>query len=186
MANRPSSIDRLPKALKELIGAKRQEGCTLDEILDCLGQLQAGVSRSALGRHVQKLDTIGARMRETQDIAEALTTRLGDDPDDKLPRLNAQLMHGLLFQTLTALQTADEGNGPDGQVVLDSKDLKQFAEAARSLATAQATDAARIVKIRDVAKREAAAAAGKAAKGQGLGQETVDSIMRAIMGAEAA
>jgi len=56
---RPSSIERLPAELRELIGHLRERGRTIDEILAKLAELDVDVSRSALGRHVQHLDAAG-------------------------------------------------------------------------------------------------------------------------------
>ena len=68
---RPSSISRLPPEIREAIGALRQDGRTIDEILAKLRELApaAEVSRSALGRHVQVLDRIGEQLRAFGDGA---------------------------------------------------------------------------------------------------------------------
>ena len=57
---RPSTIQRLPTEVRELIAELREEGRTIDEVLEKLRELRLDVSRSALGRHVKQLDAIGA------------------------------------------------------------------------------------------------------------------------------
>lgn len=185
MANRPSTIDKLPGEIKESIGRLRQAGRSIDDILAHLDKLGADVSRSALGRHVQKLDVIGERMRRSKDMAEALAGRFGDEPDDKIARMNAQILHGSIFELLTTLEAAEEGNEPDAPIVLDPKSLKLVTEAMRNLATAQATDANRTLKIEADALKKAAARAVTGAKSKGFGQETIDFILNDVLGVEA-
>jgi len=74
---RPSSIDRLPEAVRELIGKLRGQGRTIDEILNHLQTLDVEVSRSALGRHTQWLDRVSERMLQSRQVTEALIERLG-------------------------------------------------------------------------------------------------------------
>ena len=47
---RPSTIDRLPDAIKALIGKLRGSGRTIDEIRDKLLELEVSIPRSTLGR----------------------------------------------------------------------------------------------------------------------------------------
>lgn len=53
---RPSKCDRLPADLRDLIRAWRGDGRTVDEILAELRARGAQVTRSALARHVRRLD----------------------------------------------------------------------------------------------------------------------------------
>jgi len=53
---RMSTVDRLPPEVRELIERLRGNGRTIDEILAKLRDLDAEVSRSALGRHIKLLD----------------------------------------------------------------------------------------------------------------------------------
>lgn len=185
---RPSSIDRLPKEVREAIGRLREGGCTIDEILAELAKFEARVSRSALGRHVQKLDEIGERMRRSRDMAEALTAKFGEDPDNRVARLNLELLHNVVFQTLTtAADAGDEGptedNGDGEPLVLSPKDAKLLSETLRNLATAQKSDADRtIVMRREMAKEAAAKVDQVAAKQGGLTKDTVEQIKAAILG----
>ncbi|MGZ8371111.1 MAG: phage protein Gp27 family protein, partial [Caulobacteraceae bacterium] len=66
--HQPSSIDKLPPEVRALIGELREKrGCTIDEIMDKLRELEVDVSRSAVGRHVRKLADIGAEMRRSRE-----------------------------------------------------------------------------------------------------------------------
>ena len=60
---RPSSISRLPAEIRDKIGALRAEGRTIDEIVAKLEELNVDVSRSALGRHCKRLESVQANIR---------------------------------------------------------------------------------------------------------------------------
>jgi hypothetical protein len=182
---RPSSIDRLPKEVREAIGRLREGGSTIDEILAHLHQMEAAVSRSALGRHVKSLDEIGERMRRSRAMAEALTDKFGQDPDNRVARVNLELLHGLVFETLTAGASADEENNGEGApLVLDPQSAKLLSETLRNLATAQKSDADRMIVARREAAKEAAKAVDEvAANGErGLSADTVELIKQRILG----
>lgn len=149
---RPSSIDRLPKEVRELIGSLRSDGATIDEIMAKLSELKAGVSRSALGRHVKTLAEVGERMRRARVMAEALTARFGDQPDNQVARMNMELMHGMVFEVLTAAAGAEDEEGEP--VTLDPKAVKFLSGALKDLASAQKVDADRVLKLREEIARE--------------------------------
>ena len=172
MAQRPSSIDRLPPEVKSLIGALRQGGRTIDEILAKLGELDVEVSRSALGRHIQTLATVGEKIQRSRDLALALTERFGDQPDNQMARLNLELLHNIVFDTINA--TEEDENGETRPMTFGPLQAKALAQALQSLASAEKIDADRQMKIREVAKRTG-----------GLTKETVEAIKAEILGVRA-
>ncbi|MBI1407310.1 MAG: DUF3486 family protein [Caulobacter sp.] len=183
--NRPSSIDRLPRELREAIGRLREDGCTIDEILAHLQELGGRVSRSALGRHVKTLARVGEKMRQSRVMAEALTARFGDEPDNQVQRLNIEMLHGIVFQTLLAEGGSEEEDAEE-RLVLSAKDAKLLSETLRNLSTAQKVDADRMLKIEEAALRKAARAVDEVAKQQsgegGLSDDTVAIIKAKILG----
>ncbi len=182
MANRPSSIDVLPDEVKAAIGKLRLQGRTIDDILAHLATLDVEVSRSALGRHVQKLATIGERMKLSRDMATALVDRFGAEPDDRLARLNLEMMHSIVLDVMTAQQVNQE-TGEAQPVQFDPEQAMFLARALQSLTSAEKTNADRIAKARADAKKEAAAAVGAVASQQGLGKDMRQALMDAALGA---
>lgn len=181
---RPSKVDRLPPAIREAIGALRREGRTIDEILEHIRQLGVeDVSRAGLGRHVQQLDKIGEQMRQQRVVADALVAKFGSEPDDKLFRVNVELMHGLLFRFSLAQQ---EGEA----VTLGPEDLMFLTSALKNIASASKTDVDRIRQIEkraaELATKDAAEKATKAANERGLSADTVKAIRDNILGVPAA
>ena len=179
---RKSSIDRLPKELRQKIADLRDAGWTIDDILGKLGEFDVDVSRSALGRHVQKLDKLTAHLRESRAVAEALVKRFGDEPDSQTARANVELMQSVVMRLLAS---------EDGELVtLQPGQAKDVATALEKLAKAEAFDTARIIKIEERARAKAIqdtvdaaiAAARKAAKEAGvtLGKEALAQIRREL------
>ena len=183
--DKPSSIDRLQPSLQELIGRLRREGRTIDEIRAKLMELDVDVSRSALGRHVKSLADVQRRMRGSREIANALVTQFGDQPDNKLAQANIELMHSVVMQTLTHVEEDEDGNARP--LVLEPKDAMFLASALSSLSSAAKSTDDRLEKAekRAAAKATLAAAenATKAARAQGLSTDGVAAIRHAVLGA---
>lgn len=129
---RASSIRRLPGEVRELIADLRERGRTIDEVMEKLRELEVDVSRSALGRHVKQLDAIGAEIRRSRAVAEALVKRYGEAPESRTARLNIELMHAFINKLMVT---------DDGQIVsLDAKEAMFVATAMQKLAQASKQD----------------------------------------------
>lgn len=179
--NVPSSIDRLPPELRELIGRLRQEGRSIDDILEKLRELDADVSRSALGRHVKGLAEVGAKLRQSREIAAALVSQFGEESDNRLARLNIELMHGVVMQTITA--AAEGGEDGDGQpVTFGPEEVMFLSRSLQSLAGADKTNAERTLKLRAEFAKKAAEEVSKVGKAKGLSADTIQAISHAVLG----
>jgi hypothetical protein len=178
--DRPSSIDRLPEEIRAEVGRLRVQGRTLDEILAQLKALDVEVSRSALGRHVKRMNASRERMKHSREMATALVNQFGDQPDNRLARLNLELMHGVVMQTITA--TAEDEDGDPQPVTFSPEDARFLADALAKLASAEKTNVERTLKLKAEAMKEAAAVAEKAARSEGLSQDTVARIKASILG----
>lgn len=178
---RPSSIDRLDPEIKDLIGKLRIDfGWTLDEILKKLREMGQGeVSRSALGRHVKSLEEIGAQLRHSREVAQALVSQVGDAPEDRIADLNIELMHSMILRLVTA--TNDEGDGQP--ITFGPEDVKFLAQSLQGLASARKTNTDVVFKVRKEATEAAAKKAGDTAKALGLSADGVAAIRHAVLGA---
>lgn len=155
--SRPSTIDRLNPEIKELIGKLRIDfGWSIDEILAKLRELGQGeISRSALGRHVKSLEEIGAELRHSREVANALVQQLGSAPEEKTADLNIELMHTMVFRLLT--RPTDDGQ----PLIIDPESAQQLGRTLSSLATAKKLNAETIFRIRREARDQALAEARK-------------------------
>jgi len=182
MAKRPSKIDALPDHVKSYIGELRRKGHTLDSILAHLRLIEVDdVSRSGLGRHVQKMEVISQRMAQSRDLATSLVDKFGAEPDNRLARLNLEMMHSIMLDVMTAVQVNPE-TGETSSVSFDAEQAMFLARALQSLASAQKTDQDRAIKMEEEIKKQAAKAAEGVAKRRGLDAETIKDIRETVLG----
>ncbi len=115
---RPSTVDRLPDDVKELIGRLRRNGRTIAEIRDALSKLDVHIPLSTLGRHTQELDELAKELQESLAFSLALQQRVYDDPGaaGATGRMNHQLGQAVMFKFMRGLR---EKSGTD----LDAKEL---------------------------------------------------------------
>jgi len=186
-ASRPSSVDKLPLEIRDEIGRLRGEGYTIDEILAALRELDVvTVSRSTLGRHVKGMERLGAKLRHSRNIAEALVRQLGDEPASRAAQLNIELLH----TTITELFLAQNGDGEideDGKAALNGspEGIMLLAKAMDHLtksAKADAEYAAKIeAKVEARMQREMSAHVNAVVKKQGLSAETAQALMQGLI-----
>lgn len=169
---RPSKIDKLPRELREQIGRLRQDGATIDQIMAKLRELKPDldISRTGLGEHVQKIDKIAERMRESRAVAEALVKQFGEEQDNRTSRINIELMHAVVMKLLA------------GDADLDPEEVMFLAKSLQSLSSANKADVEAAAKIRREVAEKASKAAAHVAKQAGLTADTVEKIRREILG----
>lgn len=177
-----SSVGELPPEIRELIADLRtKQNCSIDVILEKLRDLQFEVSRSALGRHTQKLDKFAEMMKHSREMASVLVDRFGDMTDSRLPRLNIELMHSMMLKAVM-LENGELQN-------LSPEDLMFLGRMIKDLATAAKADDDLRLKIEqratERARSEAADAAETVAKEHGLTANTVQAIRQQILGVKA-
>ena len=183
---RLSKIVRLPAEVRELIGALRRDGHTIDEILAKLHELacdndipQAAISRATLGRHVKSIDAMAERLRHSRAAAEAIMAKLGEG-EGRTARLNIELMHASLMDLLAGADGAAITLQPDTAMLLS--------RALRDLAAAAKTDADRELKVAKETAGKAVKAAERAAErveregGARLDPKTLAAIREEIYG----
>lgn len=189
---RLSKIDRLPPEVKAKIASLRDNGRTVDEIMAALNALdlpdEAMPSRATVGRHIQRIDALGAKLRAIRDKADALTDDIGDGAAIKQAQINIRLMQEVMERMLVAA-TDDEGEA--GKTSISPKDAMMISVALNS--TIRSSSAAnQAIKGRQEIERErderaaklldtavtAAAGAGE----KGLSLERIQQLRRDIAG----
>lgn len=144
---RPSKVDKLPAELRDMIGRLREGGCTIDEIMDKLRQLEADVGRSGLGEYIKKWDAMRRRLHDSRAAAESIMARLEDGGEDRVARLNIASLHASIMELMA---------GEDGDAVsLDPKSAKLLSEAVRNLASAAKSDQDKILSLKRALADEA-------------------------------
>lgn len=171
-----SSIKKLPKEILDQVNRLIvEEAATLDEIVEHLAELGHPRSRSALGRHKQRLDQVADKLRRSREMAEALVAEIGPAATEgKTGRLLVEILQGLAFDHLLNKVEGEEESKPI--------ELARLAKALKDMASAQKIDLDRELKIRQETATHAAKAAEKVAGEKGLSAETVEDIKAAILG----
>lgn len=179
---RPSTINKLPSEIKDMIAQLRDKGITIDEILEHLQNMGVEVSRSALGRHAKKIDQVAATIKRSQLLASAITDKFGSEESGKVSRGNLEFMHALIQKVMIG--------GEDGEeIVLDPKDAMFLATALEKLAKAEKSNIETQIKVAEERARQeatevAAEVAVTEARRQGLSADTVNAIKSKILGVD--
>ncbi len=116
MADRRSSISRLPAKIREQINRLIRDGAMIDEIVAHLKTLDVQVSRSAVGRFKQSAEATMRRYREAQEIAEVWVRELGERPQGDIGRLVAEALRTATFGALARIEAAAEAGTVDGKM----------------------------------------------------------------------
>jgi len=175
---RRSSIDRLPKCLREAVQVALKDGLTIDEIVDLLSDEGAEVSRSAVGRYTKNYREMAERQRDMSSVANAFAAEFGDAGNSQ-QKLLIQMFTSVMTQAVLPM-----ASGEDAEI--DPRDMHFLARSIKDIASAAKTDTDREAKIRDEerksARAEAAKAAEQAARGAGATPETIAAIKRELLG----
>jgi len=182
---RKSKFAQLPAEIREKIADLHHNGRTLDQIMAKLAELDVeDVSRSGLHRHVKGLDKITERLRRSRHIAESLVKKFGSAPENKVMRLNIEMMHGVIMDIISQVDD-NEGGGAEN-IILKPADAMFLAKSLDHLAKAARYDADSILAERaeaaKVALTQAAEAVDTMARKNGLTQATVQAIRDRILG----
>lgn len=178
---RRSSIEDLPKETQERLADLIREGWTLDEITKVLTDMGAQVSRSAVGRYVQRQSMAMLRYQEAQQVAKVWVDRIEAEPDGDVARLLPQMLSAVAFSTIDAMSDSEEGAA--------AMDVRLMAAAIKDLSGAKMSQAQLELKMREVREQErrkaledAAKVVGEAARAQGMDEEQVDFWRRKVLG----
>lgn len=188
-----STVDRLDPAIREeIIRLRLVEGRTLDEILGALKSLGGDVSRSALGRHVQQLESeveerkqvelakISPALQFANALAGALVAGFEEMAGPDKLDATAEVLQAHLFRMATAgMKEGEEGLSPKDVFVM-SRGLQTLEQAKRTKEKRLAEEARRAA---EQAKKEAAARVEDVVRREkGLSAETVAAIRHAVLG----
>lgn len=178
-----SSITRLPKALKKKLDQMLVEGrFTLDEIMGQLNQLEAGVSRSAVGRYAQQKAKARDALRQLAETKAAMFRELGDTANTPTGRVVVEIMQTHLFDSLMEQASRSADGGP----AYSPKEALAMARAVRDSTTAESVSVNTELTVRKDQESRTKAAAVKAAetvaKEKGLSTDTIEAIKAQILG----
>ncbi len=177
---RMSRIQQLPTAIKDRIDELLRAGVTQRDILRRLAPTltEAGerpLSAAGLNRYATKIERAGRRIREAREVSAALVAKFGDEPASQVSQYIIEMLRTMVYQHVALATATDEGAG---EGALDADAINRLALAVQRLEGAAETSAKRERELR----REAAEAAGKAARQAGVSEDTETAIRAAIEG----
>lgn len=174
-----SKIARLPEELRAQIHRMVESGLSVDEIKEHLNKLSVDVGRSAVGEYARKHREAIQAMRDAAEIARAIGQSFQDLPEDRVPRLNSQILHTLINKVLLA-----EVKGES--VEIKAQDVHFLARALKDTNSAVVIDVDHKMKLRAQAKeeerQEAARRVVDAGRLKGWSAEFVQGARAAILG----
>lgn len=135
-----SKFSRLPQPMKDMACELFERGVSVEEITDALRARGADVSRPGVGRARRQWQKSVEKLQETRALAETVVRGLASQPEDKLARLNVELIQGSLADAMTALRAKELA--PEKSIPL----LLKASMAVNNAARAARDDAETIIK----------------------------------------
>lgn len=151
---RQSTITTLPAdILEQLQALLRDPRCTqlkataqINAILEAKGH-EERVTKSAVNRYSQRMEEVGARLRQSREVAEMWIGKLGNSPQGETGKLLNEIIRTLAFETTMQAAESDEPVSPAM--------LKDLALAVQRLESAANMNQDRDKKIGDEARKQA-------------------------------
>ncbi len=184
--NTKSKIQQLPDDIRSQLAAMLRSGSMSQKvILAEVNKLivESGlppedqISRTGLNRFFKRTEAAGSRISRAREMAEVLTSKLGDAPTSQISNLMSENMKTMAFETSMALMEATE----DGEMI-DIKQFNQLALAFQRISQSSILNQKIEKEIRAAFAAEAANAAEKIVKSAGLTAETAAQIKQQILG----
>ncbi|WP_233139446.1 DUF3486 family protein [Aggregatibacter actinomycetemcomitans] len=181
---RASKVDLLPADIKTRLAMMlRDKMFSQAEILEEINDLirdcglpdTALLSKTGLNRYASKMEKIGAKIRESREVAEVWTKQFGESKksESDLGKLLMETVKIIAFHKAMNLGEMDD---------VDPKVINQLALVANRIEQAQSINEERERKIRKEMAQLAAETAEKVISQAGLSRETVDHLKAKILG----
>lgn len=180
---RPSKVDLLPQPIKdELHKLLRDKSMTQQDIRAAINELidehglsdDMKLSRTGLNRYATRMEDVGAKIRQSREVAEAWTAKLGDTPTSDVGKLLQEIVRTLAFETSMHLS--------ENCKAVEPKALAQMALAIQRVEQAAMASHKREKEIRAAFAEEVAESTEKAVRTAGMSIETAQSIKQMILG----
>lgn len=190
-----SSIDLLPdpirQQLQELLNDRRVTQLQAVERINALlatmhetgtapDDAPERVSKSAVNRYALQMESVGAKLRQSREVAEIFISKVGAAPQGQVGLLINEMLRSMAFDLSLKLQDADISDPETMTATIDQ--VKALALAVQRLEQGASINVKREQEIRKQSAEAAANVAGKALAGQGMSRDTIDEIKREILG----
>lgn len=186
---RPSKVDLLPESIRnELHKLLRDKRYTQQEIRTAINELiddsglsdDMKLSRTGLNRYASRMETVGAKIRQSREIAEVWTSKLGDAPESDAGKLVQEIVKTLAFDV--GMSMSEQELTSEAQTQKFVKTLNQLALLSARIEQSSMLTLKREKEVRAAFAAEAASTAEKIVRQAGLSAETATAIKREILG----
>lgn len=172
-----STIERLPRELRDLCLRLIREGSTIHQITDKLNELDADVSKSAVGRYVKNTRELMQRYQAAQAVAGKLVAQIGENPGGDVGALLAEMLKTIAFQLMAEMGTEDAED-----LRAKPMDVMLLGKALDHIERAGAVGFKRRIEIERLALQRQAKAAEATAREQGLSDDQWSAIRGKFLG----
>ena len=167
----PDILERLQEALRDPRATQLGITAQINELLEAAGH-EERVSKSAVNRYAVRMEAVGAKLRQSREIAQMWIGKLGAEPQGEVGKLLNEMVRSLAFEA--TMQMA-EGTEP-----VEPKMLRDMAIAIEKLEKATSENVKREEEIRKKALEELSKKVDETEKKGGSKPMTADDFKRII------
>lgn len=187
-SSRKSKVNLLPQEIRDQLHALLRSGSMHQkDILEAVNQMideaglpeDAKLSRTGFNRFAKKFETIGERIRQSREVAEVWTAKLGQAPTSDVGKLLQEFVRTMAFETSMKMMDAAEQENAEP---ISPKALGQLALVVQRIEAAAMSSIKVEKEIRSAFATEAAAKAEQIVKQAGISAETATEIKNQILG----
>lgn len=186
-SNRKSKIDLLPDEIRQTLNAFIRSGnmtqkdirLAVNEMIDDAGLPEdVKISRTGFNRYAKRMEEMGQRLKQSREVAEVWTTKLGEAPTSDVGKLLQEFVRTMAFETsMTMMENAAE----DGEVI-PPKALAQLALVIQRIEQASMVSHKVEKEIRKAFAEEVVEKTEQVAKKAGLTSDTVKMLKAELLG----
>ena len=165
-------LERLQALLRDPRVTQLEATAQINAILAAQGA--EPVSKSAVNRYAVQMNTVGAKLAQSREIADMWIGRLGNEPAGKVGALLGEVVRNLAFDAALELSEVESPADP--------KLIKELAIAIEKLEKASSENEKRAQEMRRRAVLEATEKAAEVAKRSGLSSDMIDAFKREMLG----
>ena len=184
---KPSTIEILPPEIKTQLQAWLQDPRITqleateraNALLELAGHPER-VTKSAVNRYAVRMEEVGAKLRQSREVAQMYIAQVGAAPQGQSGLLINEMLRSMAFEVSLKMQEAD-ADDPESMAATISQ-LKNLALTMQRLEQSATINVKREGEIRKQALNDAAKTAVSEVKKNGLSDEAADQIRRKILG----
>lgn len=182
---RASKVDLLPPNIKtQLAMMLRDKQYSQTQILEEINDLirDCGLdesfclSKTGLNRYANRMEQLGAKIRQAREVAEVWTKQFGEMPQTDIGKALMEMVKQIAFET--SLKLGEQEGG------IEPKQLALLSSAIQRLEQAESLSFKREQAIRQETIKRAAEVVEEVAKETGASMEDVTKMVKAVYGIE--